>query len=126
MVNYNGALAGRTDPEDPAFPENLFKHARSKRSHYRPGMTCRGVELNVRLDELLRRAARQRGITFVGYMRRALTAFIAYDLGMEFEEVVTLNKQVVKPMSSGWKKLGPDDGHGFGQWRIESLGDTRE
>lgn len=126
MVNPNGALAGRTDPEDPAFPENFFKHARSKRSHYRPGITCRGVELNVRLDELLRQAARQRGITFVGYMRRALTAFIAYDLGMEFEDVVTLNKEVAKPRSRAGVKLGPDTGQGFGQWRIETLGDTRE
>lgn len=76
--------------------------------------------MKVLLDE----AAFRRGISMSGYVRRALGAMIAKDLGMKFKDVV---KHSALPNNYDQSRFGNrrpythDDGEEFGQWAIDSL-----
>ncbi len=82
------------------------------------------------LNALLVKAAAARGMSMSGYARRALCAFLAHDLGMDFAEVCAL---VPKPAPAGqvaWGRLSgeahpgkhpgrwADDGLGYGTWEV--------
>lgn len=69
---------------------------------------------------LLKRAAMARGINIAGYVRRAVGARIAADLGLEFSEVM---RHCAAPAAYGERYASPerrvkshDDGEGFGPW----------
>lgn len=72
---------------------------------------------------LMRRAAKQRGISGNAYLRRAVAAFIAKDLGVTFEEVLKDspspywhdNRGEHKGKKNVWRRQF-DDGTGFGTW----------
>jgi hypothetical protein len=126
MPNPRGNLAGFTDPEDPDWRANALERvrARQKKTH-RSKERTNGMYLfyddpyRVLLDE----AARRRGISRVGYGRRAVAAFIAADLGLTVEEVV---QHAAKPAPyegtpGGIVKRTNDDGTGHGPWHIEGL-----
>ncbi len=85
------------------------------------------IEYDLPFQVLLREAAERRGIAANGYARRAIAAFIALDLGMEFEEVVQHFARPTKPgevlRRTDGSKQAPsgttvDDGQGFGSWRL--------
>lgn len=68
----------------------------------------------------LNEAAALRGISRVGYLRRAVAAFLAADLGVPFEE---LTAQCPVPAAFTRERAwvtgaGDDDGRGFGTWVV--------
>jgi hypothetical protein len=78
--------------------------------------------LNVGLgfNEALGRAAKARGISRVGYLRRAVGAFLAADLGEDFAELMA---QCPAPTpftrERAWVTYGgDDDGSGYGTWVV--------
>jgi hypothetical protein len=73
-----------------------------------------------RYTTLLADAAAHRGLSTTSYIRRAVAAFIAHDLGMEFTEVVADTPHVQGPSHGKW-----DDGTGYGQWRVADYADDK-
>lgn len=72
---------------------------------------------------LLREAAKARGISISGYVRRAVAAFIAYDTGKDVRDIL-----VHAPGPTAYGRIASnlhqktfDDSTGFGLWRIERL-----
>lgn len=90
-------------------------------SHERPPerMTRLGVRVTGEFLILLNRAARRRGISNSAYVRRAVSAFIAQELQMPFEDVCATSPGVehVKFTNKGvvWPR---DDGRGYGKWEV--------
>lgn len=66
---------------------------------------------------LVSKAARLRGMTSSAYARRAISAFIASDLQMPFEDVCQHSPSVKS--SAGIKTWTPDDGAGYGKWEVQ-------
>ena len=82
------------------------------------------------LPGLLRMAAEKRGISLQGYMRRALAAFVAYDLGLDMTKVLEDGPATLAWGRTGGKVLDEngnvitqEDGKGYGQWVINDLRD---
>lgn len=67
---------------------------------------------------LITRAAAKRGIPVSAYLRRAMMAFVAYDLDIDFLELA-----VAEPAITESENLPPRRfrGKGFGKWRIRKL-----
>lgn len=69
-----------------------------------------GSQFHIRLTptfkSLVRMAAENRGITIVGYIRRAVAKQVAYDLGMEWHEVL-----IYSPYPAAYGEILPDDAH---------------
>jgi hypothetical protein len=68
----------------------------------------------------LNEAAERRGISRVGYLRRAVAAFLAADLGVPFESIA---RECPAPTpftrERAWVTgTGDDDGRGFGTWVV--------
>jgi hypothetical protein len=105
-----------------------------------PQVTAWGNQFHIRMSSpfksLVRTAAEKRGISLVGYMRRAIARQVAADLELDFQHVVGLTPY---PAAYGERlpdsaHLGitrrekrdgrvmhvqyclPDDGTGFGDW----------
>lgn len=77
-------------------------------------------------ESYLGRAANRRGMSHSAYMRRAIGAFIAYDLQIPWEEMASTFPAVVydptkTTYSDGLVVSQRDDGKGYGQWEIQSL-----
>ena len=75
-------------------------------------------------------AAEKRGISLQGYMRRALAAFVAYDLGLDMTKVLEDGPATLAWGRTGGKVLDEngnvitqEDGKGYGQWVINDLRD---
>lgn len=67
---------------------------------------------------LLRKAARRRDMSDSAYARRAVSAFIAADLQMPFEDVCETSPPV--PFARGrWTTYPRDDGKGYGNWEVK-------
>ena len=87
-----------------------------------------GANVPWQFKSLLTMAARRRGISVSGYVRRALSAFVANDLGMPLEDVL---KELPYPAPHGtvgaqWvhNDLTPQDhdtGEGYGDWKNLAL-----
>lgn len=122
MPNYEGNLAGWSDPEDPDWLANLSGSLMSEsRRRNRRGMKGRYLEARPPFFHLLRIAANKRGIPMASYMRRAVAAFIAHDLDLTEAEILQ-HTPYPKPAYSVEKfKQRPDDGTGFGPWHIDTL-----
>lgn len=83
---------------------------------------------DIEFRQLLRQAANERGMSAVGYVRRATAAFIAADLQLPFEAVASLTPKPAPP--DGVRNLPVDqlplhnpgkqrdDGVGHGSWRV--------
>lgn len=87
------------------------------------------VVCDIEYRRLLRAAADARGMSAVGYVRRATAAFIAHDLDLPFEAVAALTPKPSPP--EGTMKGLPaeqrpmynpgkwrDDGAGHGSWVV--------
>lgn len=104
-------------------------HAIANRpSHHdaHPGRRTRGFQVMVdqSYDDYLVEAARRRDISKVGYVRRAVAAMIAHDLGIPFTEVAQHAAQP-GPFNrvGGHLRRGAshDNGKGHGMWTIPYL-----
>jgi hypothetical protein len=126
MPNPYGNLAGFTDPEDPNWRQNALARvrARQKKTHRNKERT-NGMYLfyDEGMRALLDEAARRRGISRVGYGRRAVAAFIAHDLNLPIEEVLqyTAKPAPYEGTPGGIVKKINDDGEGYGPWPIAAL-----
>lgn len=125
MANPKGSLAGFTDPYDPNWRENIMGRIKERQNRDYTNRHHRPTQINVRGDipffGMVKRAAEQRGISIAAYARRAIGAFVAADLGIEFEEVMRHT-----PKATPWGEKNPqvqgkttDDGEGFGQWKVQ-------
>lgn len=87
------------------------------RGYYQAGMS---------FFSALRQAADRRGITASAYLRRAVAAFAAKDLGIPFEEIVKDSpspdwndkRHDYKGKKNVWRKEF-DDGTGYGTWEVK-------
>lgn len=87
-----------------------------------------GANVSWQFKALLSMAAKRRGISIAGYVRRALAAFIATDLEMSLEDVL---KEASFPSPYGvangqWMRddIAPGDhdtGEGYGDWKNLAL-----
>lgn len=132
MPNPIGNLAGWSDLSEPGWQERLVAkveeyhrlNLRGRRHQVTPLRACHlDVTHSVALSVLLRDAAAARGLSKVAYARRALVAFLAQDLGLEFADVASLTPRVLPPNERvrPGHTSEPDDGQGFGPWRITGL-----
>lgn len=80
------------------------------------------IQINVGLGftKALNEAARRRGISRVGYLRRAVGAFLAADLDLDYADIMS-----TCPVPAPWTPqrawvtaAGDDDGVGFGTWHV--------
>lgn len=68
---------------------------------------------------LLSRAARHRGMSNSAYVRRAVSAFIASDLQVPFEDVCQMTPGVVHEARTNKGVVWPpDNGKGYGKWEV--------
>lgn len=126
MPNPYGNLAGFTDPEQEGWQERVLgkveqsKGQKKARHERKSGMY---LFFDDPFRRYLHRAAQQRDISITGYGRRAVGAFIAYDLGLSETEVMFHTAQPAHyAASSGGKlKMTHDDGTGHGLWIIDGL-----
>jgi hypothetical protein len=133
MVNYQPDLQGWADrDEDPKWMENALARVNARQRQNKRHRTRRSGSYLFYDDEfrvLLDEAALRRGnIPLSAYMRRAIAAFLAHDLGLPYTEVI---KYTAKPRVSmggilpGTQLRTHDDGLGFGPWLIEDLRELR-
>jgi hypothetical protein len=86
------------------------------------------MDVPYQFKPLLAMAARRRGISQSGYMRRAVAAFVAQDLQMPYEDVLD-GMQTPHPNNAtraGWAELEfipgeQDNGEGYGDWKNLAL-----
>lgn len=93
---------------------------------YREHIARPRIQLGMALNSALNRAAHKRGMSRVGYIRRAVAAFAANDLGEDFKEIL-LDSPSIDPYrggTAGGKRVkgSHDDGEGYGDWKITGLG----
>lgn len=127
MANPRPDLQGFADPSIPGWQERaIARVAARQRKNKRNNDRKNGMylffddEFRVLLDE----ACRRRDISLTGYGRRATMAMIAYDLGMDLEEVARHSAVPAGYGEGGGGRLvrTHDDGLGRGLWRILGLG----
>lgn len=116
------ALAGLADPPSvPGWQDRITDAVWSdedRKRHLIPLQVAMGMPLRM----LIREAAELRGMTSVAYVRRAVAAFIAADLGVSLEAVCALAPPVRTDRSHGRRGKfsghgpGSDDGAGYGHW----------
>jgi len=125
MVNYSPDLQGWADrDEDPNWMENALERVRARQKGQKPAKSRKSgtwVYYDPPFRVLLDEAAKRRGIGMAGYIRRAVAAFIAHDLGLSFTEVtghLAKPKHVDERVPPG--KIN-DDGKGYGAWLIQEV-----
>lgn len=126
MANPRPDLQGWADRSTPGWEQvALDAVAARKRGRKRKNERTNGLSLffDDGLRPLLTEAAMRRNISLGGYCRRALVAFIAYDLGRPLADVAqhTATPAVYGATGGGRLKQTHDDGTGMGPWRITDL-----
>jgi hypothetical protein len=128
MANSRGNLAGATDKSTPGWQEEAkrriaLRAANTKRKTERSNGTF--LPFDDPFRALLDEAAKRRGLSMVGYARRAVAAMIAHDLDLPFTEVIQHAPQPAEygksGGASGISKRSNDNGLGFGSWKILRL-----
>lgn len=100
------------------------KHARRHRNDNGLTRDVRvGFQCDIEFIKAIDAAARARGISRVGYIRRAVGALAAADLGVDFAELMGGTPMPLPHESTGDVVVGisrgaPDDGAGYGNWRV--------
>jgi hypothetical protein len=127
LANPRPDLQGFADPTtNPNWREDAIARVRSRQAKTRRhNERTNGLwlffddELRVLLDE----ACKRRNISLTGYARRALIGFIAYDLGLKYEEVAQHGAEPVPygATGGGRNKRTHDHGRGMGPWKITGL-----
>ena len=74
--------------------------------------------MDERYRSLIKRAARQRGMPVSHYVRRAVLAFVAYDLDIDFIELAEHEPAIPQEGTLPPRKMR---GRGYGKWRIRRL-----
>ena len=123
MANPRGNLAGWSDPSKPGWQKRVLEKVRenqkgTKRHTERTSGTLATYDEPFRL--LLEEACKRRNISRQGYARRAIAAFIAYDLGINIADVL---KHCARPVPLdtriNYRPVRTEDtGEGFGAWGI--------
>lgn len=123
-------LQGFTAPADsePGWRERAIAAVRARqRSSKRSTERNNGLYLffDDEMRVLLEEAAFRRGISLTGYARRAMAAFIAYDLDLPLPEVLQHHAKPAPYGHGGGGRLvrTQDDGAGMGPWDITGLED---
>lgn len=97
--------------------------ARAHRNHHG---NIRGASLTINVGlgfvKALNAAAEARGISRVAYLRRAVGAFLAADLGLDFAGVMGECPRATPfdPHRRWVAGTGDDDGTGYGTWHVEA------
>jgi len=77
------------------------------------------VGFSVEAHPYLVRAAKQRGMSISGYIRRATMALVAMDLGIDPVEIFEVDTPLTPPgMAGRWHSTQDLDGELFGQWKV--------
>jgi hypothetical protein len=124
MANPKPDLQGWADrPSEPGWQERAIARVRARQKATRRANERKNGIWTFFDDEfryLLDEACIRRNISLTGYMRRAAAAMIAYDLGMELEEVTRHGSQPAPYAGNGGGRLSrtQDNGTGQGPWRI--------
>lgn len=123
MANPIGNLAGWSDPQDPEFEAKLHELLNRPRRSTRQGRRHRHLDAEQPYFDLLWAATRKRGLPLASYLRRAVAAFIAHDLGIPFADVVAHTPYPREMFATGKESFAGkhDDGKGWGDWEIDTL-----
>lgn len=127
MPNPKPDLQGWASRSEPGWEQRAMERVKARqKSHNRPSKRKNGLlityddPLRILLDE----ACRRRNISQSGYIRRAMIAFIAWDLGLEPEKVAQHSAKPRKyHFATGANKRTKDDMQGHGLWRLLKLGE---
>lgn len=95
---------------------------------WRAGIVRPRVEMGETLNKAINRAAHKRGMSRIGYIRRAVAAMIAYDMSENFEEILRDSPRIRTYNPSGKNHEANlnhygDDGTDFGPWKIVAVVD---
>ena len=130
MANPKPDLQGwAATPSTPGWQERAIERVRARQHKTRRAYERRNGlylffddPLRVLLDE----ACMRRNISLTGYCRRALVAFLAYDLDMPIEEVAQHTAVPTAYGATGGGRLvrTKDDAKGQGPWRVTHLEDV--
>lgn len=113
---------------DKVIDDQRARRAKQRVSNKWPGRLL--IVSDPQLNILVGRAAAARGMSMTGYARRAVCAFLASDLGMDFTDVCSLVPKPSPTGQSAWGRLpgkahpqkNPgrwvDDGEGYGDWKV--------
>lgn len=71
----------------------------------------------------LREAAKRRRMSRAAYVRRAVYAMVAYDLGLPVTDLLQRDPRVARETGLG---ISDPDGTKFGSWQIESMAGQEE
>lgn len=129
MANPKPDLQGWADrPSEPGWQERAIARVRARQKATRRANERKNGIWTFFDDEfryLLDEACIRRNISLTGYMRRAAAAMIAYDLGMELEEVTRHGSQPAPYAGNGGGRLTrtQDNGTGQGPWNIIDVGE---
>lgn len=129
MANHNRErLQGFTAPapSEPGWQDRAIAAVRARqRKSSRTNDRKNGLYLffDDPLRVLLDEACHRRNISLTGYARRAMVAFIAYDLDLPLEEVAQHAAQPAGygATGGGRMKRTQDTGRGMGPWDITGL-----
>jgi hypothetical protein len=117
-------LRGSADRSTPGWQARLVDRVWTDQNKVR-SLTCMQVAMGFEMRALLRAAADTRGMGTSAYVRRAVLAFAAADLGMDFEHVCQLAPPVRPDRSHGRRGKEPgthgpgrDTGTGYGHWHV--------
>lgn len=81
------------------------------------------VGFSVDAQPYLVRAARARGMSVSGYIRRATMAVVAMDLGIDPLEIFAVDTPLTPPgMNGRWQSTLDLDGELFGRWEVRPDG----
>jgi hypothetical protein len=87
-----------------------------------PVLISTGIQLDGPSNEIIRRAARRRGMSPAAFIRRAAVAFACYDLDADWDEIMVDEPGFTAFGRNMGKSPYRPNGHGFGHWRITGLG----
>jgi hypothetical protein len=125
MARKGEQLSGWADPEREGWRERVRDKVNSKaeRSQMRGRSPLQQFPVSYAWKALLKRAAEARGMSSAAYARRAVSAFIAHDLGLTLSEVVSTTPAVLtrqEAAESARNRISPkDDGQGYGKWEVK-------
>lgn len=81
------------------------------------------VGFSVEAHPYLVRAAKARGMSVSGYIRRATMAHVAMDLGIDPLEIFAVDTPLTPPgMNGRWQSTQDLDGELFGRWEVRPDG----
>lgn len=124
MPNPEPGLQGWANKSEPGWQDRVMEGVRNRKPNRYRAKHRHTLDMSYGQRDLLAQAAEQRGMVASAYVRRALAAFLAHDLDMDFADVV---KEWGYPLPFGhmagttFVKPSSDDGTGYGKWQIEGL-----